>query len=255
MPHNIYPGFTLTQFFESPAIPIPTCQSKSTSTKFNKGTVEFNYNSHGYRNDNFNKELEEYIVISGCSLTEGVGLHLEQTWGKKLEKKLNIPVINLAKGGANAEFVSQNLINWINSGFNKPTIIIAQWPNPYRATHWNNRLASFTLNQNADDLYKLKVKYGEEHFYLAWINSIVRLDAACKSAGIPVLHLCFETPESINPALDILKYKYNIDLHLDLKQPDLTWHFDSAALDDIHHSEWCTEQWVKRILTLLKTML
>jgi hypothetical protein len=254
MPLDTYPGFTLTQFFELPVIPIPVCQSKTTLDKFDKGTVEFNYNSYGYRSDNFNKELKEYIVISGCSLTEGHGLHLEQTWGKKLEKKLNIPVVNLAKGAANAEFVSQNLINWINSEFNKPTVIIAQWPDPYRTTHWSNGLANFVLNQTADDLYKLKVTQGEEHFYSTWINSIIRLDTACKLADIPVLHLCFETPELINPALDILK-QHNINLHLDLKRPDLTWHFDSAALDNSHHSEWCTEQWTKRILTLLKTML
>jgi hypothetical protein len=254
MPQNIYPGFTLTQFFESPAIPIPSCQSKTSFDKFSKGTVEFKYNSYGYRTNDFNKELKNYIVIAGCSLTEGHGLHLEQTWGKKLEKNLNTPVFNLAKGGANAEFVSQNLINWVNSKFNKPTTIIAQWPNPHRATHWNKQLAQFVLNQTADDLYKLKIKYGEEHFYLSWINSIVQLDTACKTSGIPVLHLCFETPELVNPALDILK-QYNIDLHLDLKKPEVTWHFDSDALDNIHHSEWCTEQWTKRILTLLKTVL
>ena len=254
MPQYISPGFTLTQFFESPVIPIPVCQSKNTSTKFDKGTIEFKYNFHGYRTDNFNKELKEYIVIAGCSLTEGHGLQLEQTWGKKLEKKLNTPVVNLAKGGANAEFVSQNLINWINSEFTKPTAIVVQWPNPYRATHWNNGLAQFILNQTADELYKFKIKHGEEYFYLPWITNIIRLDSVCKLADIPVLHLCFEPPESVNPALTILK-QHNINLHLDLKQPELTWHFDSAALDNMHHSEWCTEQWAKRILTLLKNML
>ena len=253
MLHN-YPGFTLTQFFESPVIPIPACQSNTIIDKFDKGTVEFNYNSHGYRTADFNKELKDYVVISGCSLTEGHGLQLEQTWGKKLEKNLNTPVINLAKGGAGAEFVSQNLINWINSEFIEPTTVIVQWPNPYRAIHWDNQSARFAVNQRADDLYKLKVKYGEEYFYLPWINSIVRLDSVCKSAGIPILHLCFETAESVDPALDILK-QYSIHLHLDLKEPESTWHFDSSALDDIHHSEWCTEQWTKRILTLLKTML
>ena len=254
MSDNNYPGFTLTQFFESPAIPIPVCQSKNTFFKFNGGTVEFNYNSYGYRTKEFNKQIKNHLVISGCSLTEGHGLHLEQTWSNKLEEQLNVPVINLAKGGANAEFISQNLINWLNSDFTNPIAVIAQWPNPYRATHWNNGLAQFVLNQTADDLYKLKVKHGEEHFYLPWVTNIVRLDGICKLANIPVLHLCFETPELVNPALDILK-KHNINLHLDLKQPELTWHFDSAALDNNHHSEWCSNQWTKRILTLLKTVL
>jgi hypothetical protein len=254
MLHNVYPGFNLAQCFQLPAIPIPTCQSKSISHEFSGGTVEFNYNSYGYRTDEFNKELKEYIVISGCSLTEGHGLHLVQTWGKKLEQQLNKPVVNLAKGGANAEFVCQNLTNWLNSEFNTPAAIIAQWPNPYRTTHWHNGLAQFILRQGQDDLYKLKIKHGEEYFYWPRVNSIVQLDSTCKSIGVPVLHLCFDTPELVNTVLPILK-KYNIDLHLDLRQPDLTWHFDSSALDGCHHSEWCTTQWTKRILTLLKTML
>jgi hypothetical protein len=254
MLQHIYPGFTLTQFFESTAIPIPYCQSKNIYDKFDSGIVEFNYNSYGYRTTEFNKEINNYIVISGCSLTEGHGLHLEQTWGNKLKEQLNIPVVNLAKGGANAEFVSQNLINWINSKFTKPTAIIAQWPSPYRVTHWNRKLAQFVLNQNSDDLYNLKVKQGDESFYLPWITNIVRLDSVCRLANIPVLHLCLEALEVVNPALNILK-QYDIHLHLDLKEPELTWHFDSSALDNMHHSEWCNEQWVKRILTLLKSVL
>jgi hypothetical protein len=254
MPKDIYPGFTLTQFFESPAIPIPCCQSKNIYDKFDGGIVEFNYNSYGYRTNNFDNKFKDYIVISGCSLTEGHGLHLDQTWGKKLEKKLNIPIVNLAKGSADAEFVSQNLINWINSKVNKPKAIVVQWPNPYRAIHWNNGLARFILNQTLDELYKFKIKHGEEYFYLPWITNIIRLDSVCKLANIPVLHLCLEPLEVVNPALNILK-QYNIELHLDLKKPDLTWHFDNKALDNSHHSEWCSEQWTKRILTLLKTML
>lgn len=251
---NNHPGFSLTQFFESPTIPILSCQSKIISTKFDKGTVDFNYNSYGYRADEFDQSLNNYIVISGCSLTEGHGLQLYQTWSKKLEHQLNMPVINLAKGGACAEFVGQNLINWIDSDFNNPTAVVAQWPNPYRVLHWVNKKAQFVLNQNADDLYRLKVKNGEEHFYLPWINNIIRLDSKCRVAGIPILHICFETPESINPALNILN-QHNIDLHLDLKQPNLTWHFDNSALDGRHHSEWCNEQWAKRVLTLLKSVL
>jgi hypothetical protein len=251
---SIYPGFTLQQFFERPAIIIPKYKSNTLSTHFSGGTVEFNYNSYGYRTEEFNKQLNNYILIGGCSLTEGHGLHLTQTWGKKLEQRLNKSVVNLAKGGANAEFVSQNLINWISSDFINPIAVIAQWPNPYRATHWNNELAQFILNQTADDVYKSKIKQGQEHFYIPWIQNIIRLNTKCKELNIPILHLCFETPESINPALNILQ-QYKIDLQLDLKLPERTWYFDHSALDGIHHSEWCSEQWTKRILTLMDNVL
>lgn len=250
----MHPGVNLTQFFNSPAMPIPDCQSQSYIATFDKGTVEFNFNSYGYRTHEFDKSLNDYILISGCSLTEGHGLSLNQTWGKKLESQLNKTVINLAKCGSNAEFVGQNLINWINSDFNKPQAVIVQWPDPYRLTHWSKSSAYFVLNQLSDDLYKTKLKQGEEHFYLPWIKSVIELDAKCKSVNIPLLHLCFQTPDVIDPVVEILK-QYDINIHLDLKEPGSTWHFDNAALDGLHHSEWCTEQWAKRILTLLKNML
>jgi hypothetical protein len=250
-----YPGFNFSQYFESPAVPIPLHQSKTFSIKFEKDTVDFVYNSYGYRTKEFDADLQDYIVIAGCSLSEGHGLHLDQTWGKKLERAVNQPVINLAKGGANAEFVSQNLTNWLHSNFKKPGLVIAQWPNPFRSTHWHEGKALFLMNQNADDLYKLKVKHGQEYFYLSWVANIINLNNKCRSLRIPVLHLCFEHYQSIYPmALNILQQN-NIDLHLDLKEQNFTWHFDNKALDNNHHSEWCHEQWAKRIYNLAKPIL
>jgi len=247
-----HPGFTISQFFEKPAIPIKT--PKVEHFKFKGGEVKFEYNSYGYRTNEFDKGIADYILVAGCSLTEGHGLHLDQTWGKKLEHTLNLPVVNLAKGGANSEFTSQNLINWVDSSFPNPKVVIAQWPTPYRLTNWYNNRAKFVLNKNADELYKLSALHGHEYFYLRWIKNIVELDQKCNSATIPVLHICFESPDQISPSLDILD-QYQIKLHLDHKLPGLTWHFDNSALDGLHHSEWCTEKWSQRILTLLETLL
>ena len=252
---TIYPGFTLNQFFSHNPIPILTHQSKTETHVFSKGKIEFVYNEYGYRTHSFQNIANNYILISGCSLTEGHGLDYEQLWGTKIEKNLNLPVINLAKGAANSEFVSQNIINWLSGGsYHVPKIIIVQWPNPFRATHWQSERAIFVVNRSADSLFNLKVKHGQEHFYTVWINSIVNLNRICRQLRIPILNLCFEEPSSINLALNILQ-QYQIELHLDQKLPNQTWHFDNAALDSAHHSEWCTQQWATRILTLMNNML
>jgi hypothetical protein len=246
-------NFSLKEFFHHPAIPISANISKTLIDHFQDGSVEFIYNKYGYRTYDFDN-ITKHVVISGCSLTEGHGLNLNQTWHKKLEQLIGYNIINLAKGGSNAEFVSQNLINWITSNLVNPTLVIAQWPNPFRATHWHNNKAQFILNQSSDDLYRAKVKAGDENFYLTWIKSIISLNDVCRFYNIPILNICFEGQSAVEPSLDILK-QHSINLHLDLKLPGKTWHFDSNAFDKNHHSEWCNEQWANRVLTLLKSML
>jgi hypothetical protein len=246
--------FTFDDFFSLPAIPITGAQGKTVQHCYKNGTVEFVYNPHGYRTHDFNQVNSEYILVAGCSLTEGHGLHLEQTWAKLLEQSLNIPVINLAKIGSNAEFVGQNLSNWLRSDRKKPQAIVVQWPNPFRQTHWVRKQARFVLNQTADELFKLKVTHGQEYFYLPWVQNIINLNCLAKFLNIPIIHLALESTESVLPALDTLK-NYSIPIHLDLKESGQTWHFDNEALDSLHHSERCTQQWTKRILKLLESVL
>ena len=246
--------FNIHDFFTRPAVPFFQLSNKIIKMECVKDMIEFRYNAYGYRTHQFDNISSPYLLVAGCSLTEGHGLHLSQTWANKLETQSQTTVINLAKGGANAEFVGQNIINWINSDFRYPDAIVLQWPNPFRQLHWKNKQAQFIMNQCADELYQLKIKHGEEYFFVPWIKSIVDLDQLCRNKNIPIVHLCFETTEAVDFGLGILK-AHDIDLHLDLKKPGLTWHVDSSAADNMHHSEWCSDQWTKRILTLLKCVL
>lgn len=61
-----------------------------------KGQIEYIYNSHGYRCDEFDNQD---ILILGCSYTSGVALPVEKTWPYFLSKKMNMSYANLAKGG------------------------------------------------------------------------------------------------------------------------------------------------------------
>jgi hypothetical protein len=210
-------------------------------------------NSYGYRTHEFDSISSPYLLVAGDRLTEGPGLHLSQTWPHKLETQSQTTVINLAKDCANAEFICQNIIKWINSDFPYPDAVLVQWPNPYMLFSWPKH-GEKSLFRTPDALYKLKIKHGEEYFFVPWIKSIVDLNQLCRYKNIPIVHLCFESPEAVDFGLGILK-AHDIDLNLDLKKPGLTWHFDSSGADNMHHSEWCHDQWTKRILTLLKCVL
>src|SRR6056300_468343 len=54
---------------------------------------------------------KKYLITSGCSFTQG---HMIQpiSWATKLGEKLNLKTINLGKGGAGNEIITQNVINY-----------------------------------------------------------------------------------------------------------------------------------------------
>lgn len=65
----------------------------------------YNFNEEGFRCDSFKLPTDLPIVFLGCSITEGVGLPLEETWSYKILEKIrnitnkNIPYWSLALGG------------------------------------------------------------------------------------------------------------------------------------------------------------
>jgi hypothetical protein len=63
---------------------------------FDDTVIEYQFNSGGFRTDEFDQSKR--IMILGSSPTVGVGLHRSQTWSELLSKKINIPVWNLATG-------------------------------------------------------------------------------------------------------------------------------------------------------------
>jgi hypothetical protein len=223
--------FSLTTYFQGPAI------------RLNRANT-WQYNSLGYRTHEQVKN--PHIVVAGCSLTEGVGLaEVEETWPRQLEEQLGTQVINLGKGAANAEFVSQNLSLWLDHY--QPTTVIAQWPQVFRLTHWTEGYGDFTTPHKQDKLYKLKLATGDEHFLLTFVKSVIYLDNKCKLKNVPVVHIHLDVPGPEQPLLE----QVGINMHYNLKLPGKTWHFDSGAIDGVHHSEWCHTQWVKRIRKLL----
>ena len=77
--------------------------------------IEYKFNSHGFRCDEFSLPSELPIVFLGCSFTEGVGLHQHETWSYQLIEKIrnktnkNIPYWNLGLGGTGIDTQSRLL--------------------------------------------------------------------------------------------------------------------------------------------------
>jgi hypothetical protein len=106
------------------------------NSPYKPNDFSYKFNDYGFRCDNFNQENEIPIVFMGCSITEGVGLPLEQTWSSLLLSKIrqrtnkNIPYWSLALGGSSVD-TQARMLYWFNK-MHKVKFIFALFPNLYR---------------------------------------------------------------------------------------------------------------------------
>jgi len=92
--------------------------------------IEYIYNSLGYRT----KELEYYkdkdfILVMGCSHTEGIGLAEEEIWHTQLTKEFGYEILNAGCGGVGTDLQMINTLLFLENTQLKPKAVIMQWPN------------------------------------------------------------------------------------------------------------------------------
>lgn len=74
--------------------------------------ITYHYNSHGFRDDEFNQR--PCGLAFGCSFTEGVGVDYSSTWPSQLSKLVGIHVWNLGVGGCAMDTVFRLTDYWID---------------------------------------------------------------------------------------------------------------------------------------------
>lgn len=77
------------------------------------GTIDetntYNINEFGFRGKAY-KDSE--VIISGCSITFGIGVPESGRWGNLLSNKINKNIMNLGSPGASIESISTNIIQY-----------------------------------------------------------------------------------------------------------------------------------------------
>ena len=95
--------------------------------------INYSYNNLGFRCKNTNEiDSSNYILFSGCSHTEGIGLELEKTFPYLISNQLGMDYVNLAVSGSGIDTLDYNLHVWINKFIHKPKLIVIQYPDHSR---------------------------------------------------------------------------------------------------------------------------
>jgi hypothetical protein len=88
--------------------------------------IEYKFNNHGFRAEAFDDRPAGLAL--GCSFTEGIGLHLEQTWPSILSNQLDTHLWNLGSAGAALDTVFRFLDHYLTKF--KPKFVCVLTP-PY----------------------------------------------------------------------------------------------------------------------------
>ncbi len=119
----------------------------------------YKFNSHGFRCVDFNKDPS--VVFLGCSLTQGIGLPVENTWASIVANKINLQCFNLAVGGSSNDTAFRIAYAWLEKL--KPNIVIF-------GNTFPNRLELLSKNNILQLLPNSLPKTLGTDFYNHWIS-------------------------------------------------------------------------------------
>lgn len=111
---------------------------KTTKVPYGPNDFDYKYNNYGFRCDDFDdwRKFPYRILFAGCSMTEGIGVPLEDVWPKILHKKIcehyeiEMPFWSVAVGGTGIDQLVRYIYN--AKDLLRPHIIISYLPSKER---------------------------------------------------------------------------------------------------------------------------
>ena len=94
--------------------------------------IAYHRNDFGHRSVEVDELDNDFILFTGCSHTEGIGLPVEDSYPSIVAKLLKTNYYNLALGGSGGDIVYHNLVTWFKNKLPMPKFVCIQWPEAFR---------------------------------------------------------------------------------------------------------------------------
>lgn len=112
---------------------LENCKTQPDDWYYRNIKIEYSYNEYGHRCKNLDDiDLDNYILFTGCSHTEGAGLELERSYPYLVAKRLQTDYYNLAISASGVDVLEYNLLVWFSIIPKKPKAVVIQWPDHSR---------------------------------------------------------------------------------------------------------------------------
>lgn len=241
---------------------------KQGNKKYNETSIEYHFNSHGFRiQHKQNQEVtsDNIIACFGCSQTLGVGLPYEETWPFLLGELLNnsFVVKNYGISGASLDTIVRKAHNYLLE--NKPKIICCLIPDMFRKELFETKSDFDLKNFLTEDGYESsslieKCKrtsmslldwrayarlFGEDNSSYCYIKNIIFLELLCQKYGAKLL-ISTWNQHILRLLMDGI---LNRDSFINLKDEEykllLQWHKLGIARDGMHMGKQTNELYAK----------
>jgi hypothetical protein len=197
--------------------------------------VTYKYNSWGYRSKEFKDIKNDYILVFGCSYTEGIGLHYDDMWSTKIGETLKMDIFNLGAGGTGPDyqFINTSLfVNFLLKNKKFPKYVIYQWPFNHRVSfgiYQDTKL----YNESFSITYPKKVYPPNYKEYIKWYKSgyIENKGEMIRSNNINIM-MC----NNIWKSLNIPTYNWTWDDDFTLEEKDI-FNNDHEIINIIDNTE------------------
>lgn len=101
--------------------------------RYRDSKIFYRYNELGHRSKPLKDlNLDNYILVTGCSHTQGLGVEEDKIYGHVLAQKLNCDYYNLGLAGTGIDVVLHNLVIWFSTVSKLPKLVVIQWPDETR---------------------------------------------------------------------------------------------------------------------------
>lgn len=133
--------------------------------KYRDRTVIHERNTLGHRSiepDSAVSHPGGYLLVTGCSITEGIALHVDELWCHLLAKRLRLPLYNLALQGTGIDVQLHNLQQWL-----------WRYPRPKFLVRTDTEKSARFLRQASQDLMIAEGTWSQSPQHL---NTVISMD-------------------------------------------------------------------------------
>lgn len=190
------------------------CKTQDDQWYYHNTRVFYNRNTVGHRSKNIEDLRPDFVLFAGCSITEGIGVRVEDSFAYNISKNLNVDYYNLALNGAGPDLVSHNIGAWFQNIRLKPKAVIIQWPSTYRVFYkekdnhifplgpWSCKpLSNDIISEHAWNAYEAMITTNFfDHYTEIFKSTIVPL---LKASGIKVITFTTDDIEIVDYARDL----------------------------------------------------
>jgi hypothetical protein len=154
---------------------------------YDEYAITYDFNSHGFRDSEFNNNTS--CIALGCSFTEGIGLSLDQTWPKVLERTIDCKVWNLGVAGCSLSTCFR-LLEFYKNLLNIVAVFVLEPPEARLEVLNFDQIYTYSPYKNDNDFYKLWVTDPKNSYYHS-IKNIMAMKYLCSEKNIKFYSIPF----------------------------------------------------------------